>query len=127
MSTPSVFEYIALDRRGEKTRGVARAATQVDAFRQISAAGLTPVKIKQARIKRGRRRGVRANEVAHFTYQLSVLIGARVPISEGLRGIADQEPAGKFRDVITSIAARIEAGGGIADAMAEHKAVFGDL
>src|SRR5690242_7991159 len=104
MSTPAIFEYVALDRRGEKTRGVARAATQVDAFRQITAAGLTPVKIKQARAKRGRRRSIRLNEVSHFTYQLSVLIGARVPISEGLRGIADQEPAGKFRDVIMSVA-----------------------
>ena len=127
MKTPTAFEYTALDRKGAKFRGVARAATEVDAFRQISAAGLTPVKIWEAKAKRGRRRAVRAKEIAHFTYQLSVLIGARVPIGEGLRGIAEQEPAGKFRDVITAIAGRIEAGGRIADAMDEHRAVFGEL
>jgi type II secretory pathway component PulF len=120
------FNYVALDRRGARCRGVARALTEVDAFRQISAAGLTPVRIRQARARRSRR-GVGLKEVAHFTYQLSVLIGARVPIGEGLRSIAEQESAGKFKDVITRIAERIEAGGRIADAMAEHTNIFGDL
>src|SRR5690349_18576381 len=121
------FEYIALDRKGVKCKGVAKAATEVDAFRQVTAAGLTPGKIKPVKIRLGRRRSVRAKDIAHFTYQLSVLIGARVPIGEGLRGIAEQEPAGKFRDVITDIAAKIEAGGRIADAMEAHISVFGEL
>jgi type II secretory pathway component PulF len=98
----------------------------VDAFRQISAAGLTPVKIKPAR-SRKRGRGVGLKEIAHFTYQLGVLISARVPIGEGLRSIAEQEGPGKFREVITAIGAKIEAGGRINEAMAEHRAVFGDL
>lgn len=127
MSSISVFEYTALDRKGAKCRGVARAATEVDAFRQVTAAGLTPIRIKQARVRLGRRRAVRAKEIAHFTYQLSVLISARIHISEGLRAIVEQEPEGKFKDVITAVAARIEAGGRIADAMAEHTAVFGDM
>jgi type II secretory pathway component PulF len=126
MSTGTSFNYVALDRRGDRCRGVARATTEVDAFRQISAAGLTPVKIRQAKARRSRR-GVGLKDIAHFTYQLSVLIGARVPIGDGLRSIGDQESGGKFKDVITQIAAKIEAGGRIAEAMAEHREVFGDL
>ena len=71
------FTYTAVDRNGLRCRGVARAVTEVDAFRQISAAGLTPVKIRQTKARRGRR-GVGLKDIAHFTYQLSVLIGARV-------------------------------------------------
>ncbi|MBX3377012.1 MAG: type II secretion system F family protein [Phycisphaeraceae bacterium] len=128
MSTQLSFEYTAIDKRGAKCRGVAKAATEVDAYRQVTAAGLTPVKIKQMAAKRmGKRRSVRAKDVAHFTYQLSVLISARVPIGESLRGIAEQEPPGKFRDVVFDIAKRIEAGGRIADAMEEHVGVFGAL
>lgn len=128
MSTVSSFEYTAIDKRGAKCRGVAKAATEVDAFRQISAAGLTPVKIKPlVQRKLGKRKSVRAKDVAHFTYQLSVLISARVPIGESLRGIAEQEQPGKFKDVIFDIAKRIEAGGRIADAMEAHIGVFGDL
>jgi type II secretory pathway component PulF len=128
MSTPSSFEYTAVDKRGAKCRGIAKAATEVEAYRQIAAAGLTPVKIKAMAAKKlGKRRSVRAKDVAHFTYQLSVLISARVPIGESLRGIAEQEPPGKFRDVIFDIAKRIEAGGRIADAMEAHINVFGSL
>jgi type II secretory pathway component PulF len=128
MTALNAFSYTAVDRRGSRCRGVAKAATENDAYRQITAAGLTPVKIAPVRgVKLGRTRRVRAREVAHFTYQLSVLIGARVPIGDGLRSIAEQEAPGKFRDVILSIAARIEAGGRIADAMGEHRKVFGDL
>lgn len=128
MSTISSFEYTAIDKRGGKCRGVAKAATEVDAYRQIAAAGLTPVKIKAVTSRRlGKRRTVNGKDVAHFTYQLSVLISARVPIGESLRGIADQEPPGKFREVIFDIAKRIEAGGRIADAMEQHVDVFGPL
>src|ERR1043165_329247 len=128
MSTISTFEYTAIDKRGGKCRGVAQAAAEVDAYRQISAAGLTPVKIKSIKAKKmGSRRSVRAKDVAHFTYQLSVLISARVPIGESLRGIADQEPPGKFRDEIFDIAKRIEAGGRVGDAMEHHNTVFGSL
>ena len=49
MSTITAFEYTALDKKGIKCKGVARAATEVDAYRQVSAAGLTPVKIKPAK------------------------------------------------------------------------------
>jgi type II secretory pathway component PulF len=126
MSTATLFSYTAVDRRGRRCRGVARAATEVDAFRQVTAAGLTPVKIRLAGARR-KRRGVGVKDVAHFTYQLGVLIGARVPIGEGLRSIAEQEAPGKFRDVISHLFARIESGGRIAEAMADHPEVFGDL
>jgi len=122
------YSYVAVDRRGEKCRGVTKANTEVDAYRQVSAAGLTVVSLKPVKERRGlRSRRVSLREIAHFTYQLGVLIGARVPIGEGLRSIAEQEPPGKFRDVIVDISTRIEAGGRIADAMGQHRDVFGDL
>jgi type II secretory pathway component PulF len=127
-SSMTVFAYTALDRKGVKVRGVTKAAAEADAYRAISAAGLTPVKLKQVKERRlGKRRRVGLKDVAHFTYQLSVLIGARVPIGDGMRSIAEQENPGKFRDVIMDMAKRIDAGGRIADAMAEHRDVFGDL
>lgn len=126
MSATPAFDYIALDRAGLKSRGTVRAAAELDAYRQIAAAGLTPVRIRPARARATRRR-VSLKEVASFTYQLSVLIGARIPIGDGLRGLAEQQSPGKFRDTITAIASKIESGSRIADAMADHTAVFGEL
>lgn len=127
MTSAALWEYTAVDRGGARCRGAARAATEIDAYRQLTASGLTPVRIRAARNRMGRRRGVSHREIAHFTYQLSVLIGARIPISQGIRMIAELEPQGRFRGVVSTIAARIESGSLIADAVAEHSPLFGDV
>ncbi len=121
------FSYKAVDRAGVTRTGVAKAATHIDAYRQITASGLTPLTITPlSGGKRRGRRGVRSSDVAHFTYQLAVLISARIPVGEAFRTIAEQEPPGRFRDALTSISGRIESGEQIASAMSEHADIFGD-
>lgn len=125
--TSLTFRYKAVDRSGAEKTGAVRAPTRTDAFRQIAAQGLTPLEITAQHARPTGRGRIRSKDVAHFTYQLSVLIGARVPIGEGLRTIAEQEPKGRFREIIMKIAARIDSGEQIALAMDEHRAVFGDI
>ncbi len=122
------FRYTAVDKSGARKSGVTHAATQADAFRQVAAAGLTPLSLRAGgrdRVARGGR--VSVKELTRFTYQMSALVGARISISDGLRSIASQEPGARFRAVIENIADRIEAGGRIAEALDAHRAVFGDV
>lgn len=125
------FEYLALDRAGTQQRGVTKAATPGEAYRQVAASGLTPLSIRPVRKKGGsiwtRGGRVRAKDVAHFTYQFSVLMAAKIPIGEGLQNISDNEKNVKLREIIGDIAFRIEAGEQIANAISAHKKVFGDL
>ncbi len=115
------FEYHALEKSGIKRRGVLRAASKAEALRQVAALDLTPVKIRLVREAiKARGRTIRTKDIAHFTYQFSVLMGARIPIGEGLLSIAQQETNAKLREVITDIATRIEAGEQIANAMTHH-------
>lgn len=127
--TAAAFEYTALDRAGAQRRGVAQAPTQADAYRQLAASGLTPLSIRAARPPASKRLGrrVSAADVAHFTYQFSVLIAARIPISDGLLSIAEQEPNPRFRAILTDVATRIQAGERVADAMEAHVSTFGDV
>ncbi|MFM9996440.1 MAG: type II secretion system F family protein [Phycisphaerales bacterium] len=119
------FEYRAIDRQGRSRRGTTTARDSTEAFRRLSGAGLTPLAIRaSASIGRGRSR-VNAKDVAHFTYELAVLLQARIPIGEAMRTIATQERRGRFRDALEAIAARIESGSPIGDALGEHAAVFG--
>ncbi len=127
MIASTAFEYVAMDKTGRRQRGVARAATEVDAYRQITAMGLTPIKVAAARERHGGSRRVRQKDIANFTYQLGVMIGARVPVAQGIRNIAEQEPPGQLREALMLVAARIEAGGRIADALQEHPAIFTTL
>lgn len=126
------FEYAALDRAGATLKGATQATTRAEAYRKIAAQGLTPVNIRQANHAGGgalfsRARGVRSKDIAHFTYQLGVLTSARIPLSEGLLSIAAQEREGKLKNVITDIAARIQAGEQIASALEAHQDVFGGV
>jgi type II secretory pathway component PulF len=121
------YEYLAMDRRGERVRGIAKGQTEADVVRQVTASGLTPVRVRKARVKRVGSRRVRTKDIAQFTYQLGVLINARIPIGEGLRSIAEQEGPGKFRDMLLQMAIKIESGDRIASAMAEHEKVLGKV
>lgn len=122
------FRYKALDKAGLSRAGALHAASVEEAFRRISALGMTPVSIREdhrAHRRKGKR--IKPSDIAHFTQQLSVLVNARIPLSEALIGIAEQERHPALRQVVSDIAVRIEAGEPLASAVAAHTAVFGDV
>jgi type IV pilus assembly protein PilC len=121
------FQYQAIDRRGSRTKGVLRAESQNDAYRQVIAAGMQPVKISAVRGRMGRGRKITVKDLSHLTYQLSVLMEARIPIIDGLRSIADQEHNPRFKTVINDVAQRIEAGSRVTEALQAHRELFGDV
>jgi MSHA biogenesis protein MshG len=131
------FQYQAIDRIGAKRRGVTIATNKTEAFRKVAALGLTPLSIKQ--VAAGAEAGaqglaslfkadrVRTKDLAHFTYQLGVLIAARIPIAEGLISIAEQEKPGRLKTIIMDLAKRIESGEQVAIAMEHHRRALGDV
>lgn len=130
--TQLAYQYEAVDARGKSSQGVIRAATKQDAYRRIAAGGVTPVRIHEAKAQAGSllsrlRTRIRPQDVAHFTYQLSVLLEARIPVVECFRSIADQEPNAKFRAVILDIAAAVQSGKTITEALTVHQRLFGEV
>ncbi|MFM9957160.1 MAG: type II secretion system F family protein [Phycisphaerales bacterium] len=126
------YQFRAVDARGRESQGLVKAGTRQDAYRRIASSGVTPVKIIEARegggslISRFRTR-VKPHEVAHFTYQLSVLLEARIPVVECFRSIADHEPNPAFRKVILDIAATVQGGKSITEALGAHNGLFGEV
>ncbi len=59
-----------------------------------------------------------------FTRQLSTLIDADMPLSEGLRTLAKQVEKPSFREVITSIAEAVEGGSLLSAAVAQYPNLF---
>jgi type II secretory pathway component PulF len=125
--TQIAFKYQALDRRGKRMRGVLRADNRNEAYRQVRAAGLQPLNIKTVRIRMGRSRKVTVKDLAHFTYQFSVLMEARIPIVDGLRSIAEQESHPGLRQVINEAADKIASGGTVTEAFAANRDLFGEV
>jgi type II secretory pathway component PulF len=129
MSSQLTYTYKALDTQGTTKRGVLQAEDQSEAYRQLTAAGLKPIKLVARRAGgQGLRRGkVGAKELAHLTYQFAVLMEARIPIADGLRSIAEQESNQRLRETIMDVAAQIEAGYSITEALSQHRALFGGV
>ncbi|MHC4127981.1 MAG: type II secretion system F family protein [Planctomycetota bacterium] len=123
------YSYKAVDAQGSRKRGVLQAENQSEAYRQLTAAGLKPIKLTARRAggQGMRSKRVGAKELAHLTYQFSVLMEARIPIADGLRSIAEQERNLRLQEVIEDVARQIEAGYSITEAMSQHRSLFGDV
>lgn len=63
-------------------------------------------------------------DVVMFTRQLSTLIDADMPISEGLRTLARQMEKPTFRKVITEVSEAVEAGSALSSALAAYPKLF---
>lgn len=125
-----VFEFVGVDRTSVHRRGTVQAISRGEAYRKVAAMGFTPVSIKPAARSLASRLGsgkIKSKDLAHFTYQLGVLVSARIPISEGLLSVAQQEKDGPLKAVVVDLARRIEAGEGIAQAMDNHRAALGEV
>jgi general secretion pathway protein F len=70
---------------------------------------------------------VRPQEVAMFTRQLATLLKAGIPLAEGLAALAEQADNKKFQMILAGIRQRVNEGGALAEAMAQHKRVFPEL
>jgi type IV pilus assembly protein PilC len=131
--TQMAFKYQALDRRGSRTRGVLRAQNSSEAYRQVRAAGLQPLKIKPVSTKSwalgrgGRKKTVSLKDLSHMTHQFAVLMEARISIIDGLKSIADQEHNQSLRAALVDIADQIAAGNSVTSALEKYRAMFGDV
>jgi len=70
---------------------------------------------------------VKQKDLVLFSRQLSTLIGAGVPIVQGLTILLEQIENPAFKKVVASIREDIESGTSITEALSRHPTVFGEL
>src|SRR5919206_5070080 len=133
-----VFEFKALDQRGRTIEGLKEAdspktlrstlrrenlfLTEVLGQKQAAAAAKREVSVR--RFIGGR---IGTDDVAITTRQLAVLVGAGVPLVEGLNALVDQVDHEAMKRVISDVKQRVNEGSSLADAMAIHPKVFSTL
>jgi type II secretory pathway component PulF len=121
------YQYSAIDATGTKRAGSTTAASEQEAYRQLTAMGLTPMELRAAATGIAKGARIPARLVAQFTGQLSVLVSARLSISEGLHALSEQETNPALREVIRDISQRVASGETIADSLAQHPRVFSEV
>jgi type IV pilus assembly protein PilC len=148
------FEYIALDARGQESRGTIEAANPNDAVGQLRQSGYFPTSvveegkgapaktskktqkaIKAAAAPRAKRSGgalfakktVKSKTLMIFTRQLATLIDAGLPLLRGLTVLAKQEKDVVLRNTINSLADAVQGGSTFSESMGQHPRIFNKL
>lgn len=108
----------------------------VSSIGATSRPGLSPTRAAQRGPARNRKPPAKAffsfqrvtdEDVAALTRELSVLVEARIPLAKGLMSIAEQEGKAELREMVSDVAAQIEAGASMTEALSRHRSVFGEV
>ena len=149
------YNYVALDQKGNETKGTIEVGSQNEAIGRVKEMGLFPTKITEsekeekaakkakssaaAKPKAGKKKGVNINikipgfsgvgpkVLMTFTRQLATLVDAGLPLLRGLRVLEKQERNGTLKDIIGQLATSIEGGSTFSEALAQHPKVFNRL
>jgi type IV pilus assembly protein PilC len=130
----ATFAYSGRQREGQTVTGEFIADTMdaaVAALRreQILVTQINPVREKAGKpgAKKFRAKSVSPKNLAVFTRQFSVMIGAGLPLVQCLEILGTQEEDKNFSQVILATRADVESGASLADAMKKHPKAFDSL
>src|SRR5262245_8666284 len=133
------FRYRARDGSGTTVSGTISAKTKTDAIGELKKKNLQVVDVAATGIKddgkkgaatrfaRMLRTGVKKEEVVVFTRQLATMVGAGIPILEGLEIQREQAESPGFRDVLANVVDSVRGGSDFSKALERHPRVFSDL
>jgi len=120
----TVFAYIARDQRGTRISGRVEAASEQAAAADLSARGLSPVRVEAAANSTPRSGRVSARSLATSYQQLSDLLRAGVPLLRGLQLLGRGKSDPRLAATWASIADEVADGSRLADSMARFPRVF---
>ena len=148
------YTYVAVDSRGQESKGSVEAASTNEAIGQLRQAGYFPTNIseegtavgadkktaphaaKTPRAKRAphsknivlfQRKSVKPKTLMIFTRQLATLIDAGLPLLRGLNVLAKQERDSVLKSAINKVADSVQDGSTFSEGLAQHPRLFNDL
>lgn len=123
------FAYIARDIGGRKVSGKVSAGTQQEAIAQLSGLQLFPVQVEAERPAdaRGRTKRVKAALLTTLFGQLADLLRSGVPLLRALEVLRKQASHAGLIEVLERVRSDVQEGKPLAEAMARHPRVFGEM
>jgi type IV pilus assembly protein PilC len=124
-----LFTYKAIDASGKNVLGRVEAVNLFDLAQRLARMGLDLVtgapSSQRARLIGGRR--IPRRELINFCFHLEQLVGAGVPVIEGLIDLRESIEHPRFREVVSGLVESIEGGRNLSQALAEFPEVFGKV
>lgn len=125
----AVWEYKAVDAKGKDVEGTLEAGTkeEVNSMLLKKRMKVTKIKKKAKEISLKIGTGIAPKDIARFTRQFSAMTSAGLPLLQCLTILQDQTENPFMADVVKKLAQKIQGGSSLADALALHPKVFGEL
>lgn len=132
----ALFSYIAVDSQDKVVKGKTELNDRASVINALSKQGLRPVSIRQ--LKDNRRTDlskkelfaqtkVKSDSLAMFTRQLSVMIGAGVPLLRSLNSLEKNAEDRVLKKILSSVSKDVEGGMPLWEALAKHPDTFNDI
>lgn len=128
----AVFQYIARGRDGKRQSGTLAADNRQMVSQMLLAKGLVAENVQE--VSKGLRKSivkqnarVKTTELLIFTRQLSTIVGAGLPLLQGLDILAEQTDNASFASVISQVGQDVEGGLSFSDALRKYPRAFPDL
>jgi len=127
-----VYNYRAINNKGESVKGVISAESVKIASDRLRKDGIYLSSINEAT---GTSRsliglpwsGVSNSELAVTTRQFSTLISSGLPLETSLLALYEQAGDQKLKEILSQVRTRVSEGSSLHSALAQHKNVFSDL
>jgi len=133
-----VYEYTGLNSSGKTMKGILDADSPVAARQKLRGSGIFPVEVKEAPSKPsglpsapvslfGLLKGVKPGEISAMTRQLSILLGAGVPLVTSLEALISQITNPMLKKTMAQIKESVNEGNSLAFSLSQHPKVFSNI
>ncbi len=147
----AAFQYQGVDRAGKKVSGTLDVGSEGDLRMALRGQGVRPTQITRVNAVAGggsggaggtgadifalfggkpkTSAGIKAplEQIVVFTRQLQVMIGAGIPLVQGLDILAEQQPHAGLKQVIIEVMNKVQAGGYLWESLAGYPNIFPKL
>jgi type IV pilus assembly protein PilC len=126
------FKYVAINKDGNSEADTVQAGSYHEAVGFLHQKGLIPTEIKETKPKFStslmtRLSGVSLQDKILFVQNLSIMLKAGIPLTKGVKILANQTKNPKMREILTTIYNEVEAGKSVGDALAKYPNIFQNI
>lgn len=121
------FSYRARTPDGQEISGTVNANSEEDARRRLTSLNLQEIRLPAPETAPTRAAALTGEDFRVFNQQLAQLTGAGLPVEQGLRLLAAEMNKGSMRRTLQAVAADLESGHTLPQAVAAHRSQFPPL
>ncbi|MGE0754438.1 MAG: type II secretion system F family protein [Alphaproteobacteria bacterium] len=123
-----IYNYTAINPKGNRMRGVVVADNELDLESRLSQLGLDLVDARKARAKRTSRFGrVKLKDMIVLCMHLEQLDRAGVPLHDALADVRDSCESPKLRDIMTGVYESVKNGSMLSKSFAAYPKTFSEV